>query len=181
MDSVEAALSQARERCAGCPAYEFARMERAAPAAGSGRSICSCYPRWSTTGASRDLELMAAFAGRAVEPGGDIVLVHWTGETDYPLTGDEAAQRFIAATAPFTRIVLQDRAELYRIDVLRRLGQRPSALVAPSAGAPRAAIWPGSCRGDERMIGENRAGLLDRRPGRAEMAHGHGAARLLIG
>ena len=73
-----------------------------------------------------DLERMAAFADRAVEPGGDMVLVHWTGETDYPLTGDEAAQRFLAATAPFTRVVLQDRAEFYRIDVLRRLGQRPS-------------------------------------------------------
>ena len=70
---------------------------------------------------------MAAFAGQAVEPGGDIVLVHWTGETDYPLTGDEAAQRFIDATATLTCIVHQDRAELYRIDVLQRLGEQASA------------------------------------------------------
>ena len=74
---------------------------------------------WSTG----DIGLMAAFVERAVTPGGDIILVHWTGETDYPLSGDEAAQRFIAATAQFTWIVLQDWAELYRIDVLQRLGQ----------------------------------------------------------
>ena len=73
---------------------------------------------WSTG----DLGLIAAFVERAVTPEGDIILVHWTGETDYPLSGDDAAQHFIAAT-PFTRIVLQDRAELYRIDVLQRRGQ----------------------------------------------------------
>ena len=91
---------------------------------------------------------MAAFAVQAVEPGGDIVLVHWTGETDYPLTGDEAAQLFIDATAPFTRIVRQDRAEFYRIDVLQR--DRAASIARRRSASSRSAtaIWPGSSRGD---------------------------------
>lgn len=68
-----------------------------------------------------DLRRMAAFTARAIEPGADIVLVHWTGETNYPLGGDAAAELFIAATAPFTTLLLQQRTDRYRIDVLRRL------------------------------------------------------------
>jgi predicted TPR repeat methyltransferase len=125
VDPVAAALDQARERCAGCASVQFAQMT--VPHQLPDRSfdllvLSEVIYYWSIA----DLERMAAFADRAVEPGGDMILVHWTGETDYPLTGDEAAQRFLAATAPFTRVVLQDRAEFYRIDVLRRLGQRPS-------------------------------------------------------
>lgn len=52
--------------------------------------------------------------------GGDVVLVHWTGETHYPLTGDAAAELFIAGSSNFLRVDHQSQAEKYRIDVLHR-------------------------------------------------------------
>ena len=102
VDPVEAALGQARQRCAGCAGVQFAQMAvpHQLPDASFDLLVLSeVIYYWSIT----DLERMAAFADHAVKPGGDMVLVHWTGETDYPLPGDEAAQRFLAATAPFTR------------------------------------------------------------------------------
>lgn len=122
VDSVAAALSQARTRCMGYPGLRFQLMEvpKQLPDGSFDLLVLSeVVYYWSVV----DLKRLAAFAMQAVEPGGDIVLVHWTGETDYPLTGDEAAQLFIDATASCTRIVRQDRTELYRIDVLQRLGQ----------------------------------------------------------
>lgn len=70
-----------------------------------------------------DLDRLAAQVGEAIAPGGDVVLVHWLGETDYPLTGDEAAERFIAALTQTGRALTDpDRARReseYRLDVLR--------------------------------------------------------------
>lgn len=64
-----------------------------------------------------DLALLAQRVSRAMLPGGDIVLVHWLGETDFPLSGDEAADGLIARTD--FALLHQSRAEQYRIDVLR--------------------------------------------------------------
>jgi hypothetical protein len=66
-----------------------------------------------------DVARLAARAGASLAAGGEVVLVHWTGETDYPLSGDEAAERFIAAAAPFAAVTRQQRAARYRLDVLR--------------------------------------------------------------
>ena len=118
IDCVEPVLVEARERCAGLPGVEFVRMElpRQLPAGPFDLLMLSEVAYyWST----RDLELVAEFARQAVTPGGDIVLVHWTGVTDYPLSGDEAAQRFIDATHAFAWPLLHARAEHYRIDLLR--------------------------------------------------------------
>ena len=118
VDCVEAVLWHARERCAGLPGVEFACMElpRELPDGPFDLLLLSEVAYyWSP----RDLGLMAAFARHTMAPGGDIVLVHWTGGTDYPLSGDEAAQRFIDATHAFALPLLHARAEHYRIDLLR--------------------------------------------------------------
>lgn len=62
------------------------------------------------------IEHTAELAIAALQPGGSILLVHYLGETDYPTTGDEAAETFIATSrlAP----VLQFRNEEYRVDRL---------------------------------------------------------------
>ena len=64
----------------------------------------------------------ARLAMAALEPGGCVLLVHYLGETDYPATGDEAAEWFIAASglSPALRL----RAPGYRID---RLEHAPAA------------------------------------------------------
>ena len=58
---------------------------------------------------------------QALAPQGDVVLVHWTGETDYPLTGDAAATLVIEGAADFLAVTRQERADSYRLDVLRRV------------------------------------------------------------
>ncbi len=55
----------------------------------------------------------------SLRPGGDVVLVHWLGETDYPLSGDQAAALFCEHAAPFAAPVTQVRNADYRLDVLR--------------------------------------------------------------
>jgi len=66
-----------------------------------------------------DLDDIAAAARRAaasLAPGGVILLVNWTGETDTPTTGDEAASAFAASCGGTMR--LHRRCDRYRIDLL---------------------------------------------------------------
>ena len=53
-------------------------------------------------------------------PHGDVILVHWLGETDYPLSGDDAVECFIENTKQDLKIVKQKREEKYRLDVFTR-------------------------------------------------------------
>lgn len=68
-----------------------------------------------------DLARMAAWTAEALAPGGDVVLVHWTGETDYPLSGDAASDGFIAALRDAVIVTRGERHQHYRLDVLRRV------------------------------------------------------------
>jgi predicted TPR repeat methyltransferase len=52
--------------------------------------------------------------------GGDVLLVHWLGETAYPLTGDAAAEGFLMRAGRRLTTVQQARTEHYRLDHLRR-------------------------------------------------------------
>lgn len=49
-------------------------------------------------------------------PHADMVLVHWTGETNYPLAGDEAAECFLETVKPSHYRTL--RAPQYRLDIV---------------------------------------------------------------
>ena len=53
-------------------------------------------------------------------PGGTVVLVHWTGLTHYPLSGDGAATLFIAESRSFLHPVHHAATDAYRLDVLTR-------------------------------------------------------------
>lgn len=65
-----------------------------------------------------DLDAVAALCTGALSPRGSIVLCHWLGATDYPLSGDEAADAFIAAAAPRWRVAAVRREPEYRLDLL---------------------------------------------------------------
>ena len=65
-----------------------------------------------------DLAALAELCRAALEPEGEMVLCHWLGETDYPLTGDRAAELFIAASAPRWRPIAARREAEYRLDLL---------------------------------------------------------------
>jgi predicted TPR repeat methyltransferase len=70
-----------------------------------------------------DVARTAALAAASLCQGGVILLVNWTGPTDTPCTGDEAAKRFIAGAAGLTPD-RQQQEEHYRIDRLRAAGGR---------------------------------------------------------
>lgn len=65
-----------------------------------------------------DIEALAAKIGQALLPHAMVLLVHYTGSTDYPCTGDQAVMKFIEA-CPQLRSTLHRREERYRVDVLR--------------------------------------------------------------
>lgn len=117
LDVAAAALDRARARCAGLRHVAFDRMQVPAewPAGAFDLVLLSEVVYYLE---ERDVARLAARVAASLEPGGDVVLVHWTGETDYPLTGDEAAELFIRAAAGFARVLRQDRTDSYRLDVL---------------------------------------------------------------
>ena len=53
-----------------------------------------------------------------LEGGGDLLLVHWIGETDYPQTGDKAV-RLLRAALPDISVIRADRTDKYRLDLWR--------------------------------------------------------------
>lgn len=63
-----------------------------------------------------DLERVARSCIDAVTRDGEIVLCHWLGETDYPLTGTEASELFAGIIKPAlpVRSVLHD--DVYRLE-----------------------------------------------------------------
>ena len=65
-----------------------------------------------------DLGALGARLAAAVEPGGTLALVHWTGPTDYPLTADAVHDRF-RSSPDWTQAGWGDAPD-YRLDVLRR-------------------------------------------------------------
>jgi len=69
---------------------------------------------------ANDVADLAKRAAGALAPRGTVALVHWTGETNYPLSGDEAAELFIACLQDSVEIVDAQRGPGYRLDVLKR-------------------------------------------------------------
>lgn len=121
IDVVETALVAARARCADRPwvRFEACAIPQAWPEGRFDLVLLSEVVYFFTRD---DVARIGARIGAAIEPGGDVVLVHWLGETDYPLSGDAAAETFIAAAAGFAAPLHGARNADYRIDVLRAHG-----------------------------------------------------------
>jgi SAM-dependent methyltransferase len=68
-----------------------------------------------------DLDRFLDWLRLALVPGGRLVLVHWTGPTDYPLTGDQVHDHTIAATTGFLHVTQSAVHPSYRLDVLGRV------------------------------------------------------------
>lgn len=67
-----------------------------------------------------DLAAAAAWLGRHVDTGGRVLLVHYTGETDYPMTADEAVNDLMQATGTTFRPCREERHDHYRLDLWER-------------------------------------------------------------
>jgi cyclopropane fatty-acyl-phospholipid synthase-like methyltransferase len=121
VDLVEQPLEAARLRCARQPWVRFQRMR-----------IPGEWPdqRFDLIMLSEvlyflspaDIEHCADRAKASLLPGGMVLLVNWLGQSDDPCSGDEAADRFITATADVLRVSRQDRQPRYRLDLLTPRG-----------------------------------------------------------
>ena len=120
VDAAAAPLEAARARCTGLPQVEFGRMlvPRDWPAAAPPFDLILLSEVVYYLDAA-DVGRLAARVGASLAPGGEVLLVHWTGATDYPLSGDAATALLVDAAAPFAAVTRQARAARYRLDLLR--------------------------------------------------------------
>ncbi len=119
VDVADRALAEARTRCAALPQVALRRMVVPGDWPG-GRFDLILLSEVLYYLDAADLARLADRVAASLAPGGDALLVHWTGETDYPQGGDAATEAFIAALAPVTRPLRQERHPRYRLDLLRR-------------------------------------------------------------
>lgn len=68
-----------------------------------------------------DVQRLAAYLGRATRSGSHLLLIHWIGETDYPLSGDEAVTVLAAELGGSVQEVFAERHDQYRLDLWQRL------------------------------------------------------------
>ena len=122
VDVSEAALAQARARCAALPQVELRllRVPEEFPAQAFDLILVSEVGYyWSAA----DLARAAGRILGGLRPGGQLLLVHWTAPVhDYPLTGDDVHEFFLAqatGTGPLRHLSGQQH-EQYRLDLLER-------------------------------------------------------------
>lgn len=120
VDIAAGAIALAQARCGDLPQVRFARVafpgERPAVGALDLVLLSEVAYYWSDA----DLRIAADWIGRHVASGGRILLVHWTGETDYPQTGDAATETLREALGDAVVVERADRAEGYRLDLWHR-------------------------------------------------------------
>jgi SAM-dependent methyltransferase len=67
-----------------------------------------------------DLDLSTRRIADGLVEGGRILLVHWTGETDYPQTADDAVERLWLGLSDIMKVDLAERHPNYRLDLWSR-------------------------------------------------------------
>lgn len=117
LDLTDRALDQARTRCGALPHVRFvqAQVPGQWPEGTFDLILLSEVVYFLDL---VDVERLVARVRGCLRTGGEVVLVHWTGETHYPLSGDEATERFMAGADDFLRVHDQTRSDKYRLDVL---------------------------------------------------------------
>lgn len=117
LDVVETALEQARARNRDLGHVRFARARVPGdwPIGRFDLIVLSEVVYFLDPG---DVARLAARVRDSLILGGTVVLVHWTGLTHYPMSGDEAADAFMAAGNTFLRRVHHSAIDAYRLDVL---------------------------------------------------------------
>jgi SAM-dependent methyltransferase len=119
VDVAEQALEQARRNCEGMSNVRFARMQipREWPTHEFDLVVLSEVLYYFC---KDDIRRIAHNTISSLLPGGIILLVHWTGATDYPSQGNEAVKWYISACGDSLRPLLVRREPEYRLDLLIR-------------------------------------------------------------
>ena len=119
VDAAQTPLVEARRRCADLPSVRFEQMF--VPEHWPNGSFDLVLLSEVVYYLSReDVGRLAARAARSLSMGGSLILVHWTGSTDYPLSGDQAAALFIERMGSTCIVKRADRYSQFRLDVLSR-------------------------------------------------------------
>lgn len=118
IDVSDAALAKARDRNSDLVHVDFANMvfPKQSPEGLFDLIVLSeVVYYWSKA----DIAAAAFWIDRHLDAGGDLLLVHWTGETDYPQTGDGAVRSLREGLSDFS-IVRASRHDNYRLDLWRK-------------------------------------------------------------
>jgi cyclopropane fatty-acyl-phospholipid synthase-like methyltransferase len=119
IDAAHAPLAEARRRCGDLPSVRFEQMfvPEQWPSGVFDLIVLSEVVYFLNRD---DVERLAARATSSLAPEGALILVHWTGSTDYPLSGDEAVVLFIGRMGSTCVVDRSDRYSRFRLDVLSR-------------------------------------------------------------
>ena len=117
VDFVPAAVAMARSRCAPLPGVSIEQMQipQQWP---EGKFDLILFSEVLYFLDEEDLRETCEHTLRSLLPGGLVLLVNYTGKTDDPINGDDAASLFIKASFPDLRPIQQNRESLYRLDLL---------------------------------------------------------------
>lgn len=118
IEPVEAALAQARTRLAHRPGVSFARLFVPGEWP-EGRFDLIVISEVLDYLGEVDLTRLASRLHETLEPGGDLVLVHWVGKKTGRGAGG-ASDALIAEVTGLLAVTRADRNADYRLDVLRR-------------------------------------------------------------
>jgi cyclopropane fatty-acyl-phospholipid synthase-like methyltransferase len=119
IDAAQSALAEARRRCADLPGVRFEHMfvPEQWPEGAFELILLSEVIYYLSR---NDVARLASRVTCSLSRGGSVILVHWTGPTNYPLSGDEAAGLFIEGIRPTCVVERADRYAEFRLDVLLR-------------------------------------------------------------
>ena len=125
LDGAAAAVLRTRRRCAALPQVEVlhGRVPDQVPAAPEGGWDLVLLSEMLYFLSAADLRRLGETLGSRCAPSAAIVLVNWTGDTDTPCTGDQAADLFAAACTGFRPTLHRrggDDRQNYRLDRLDR-------------------------------------------------------------
>jgi cyclopropane fatty-acyl-phospholipid synthase-like methyltransferase len=119
IDAASTPLVEARHRCADLPTVRFEQMF--VPEQWPGGVFDLILLSEVVYYLSReDVGNLAARVTRSLAQDGSVILVHWIGSTDYPLSGDEAVALFIERVGSVCVVERADRYAEFRLDVLSR-------------------------------------------------------------
>ncbi len=121
IDVSEQAQARAKERCQALSHVKFEVMQ--VPHQYPNRTfdltlVSEVGYYWS----KKDLQTAQQKIADHLEPGGHLLLVHWTPYVaSYPLTGDEVHDAFLQSVGTTYQSLVSRREERYRLDLLERL------------------------------------------------------------
>ena len=120
IDIAEQAIAYAHDRCRALPQVRFqqAAFPKESPVVAPLDLVMlsEVVYYWSDT----DLLTAGSWLRAHVAPGGRLLLVHWSGATDYPQTGDAAVTKLQAALGDAVTVEHAERTDSYRLDLWHR-------------------------------------------------------------